>query len=135
MVKMKVVDKFEAIKAMLNGEKVEGFTLKDATEFLDERITITEKKNASGANAERKPTKTQLENEVIKDNILAFLATQSEPVTIGAIGKAVGIESNQKVSALVTQMLTVRKGVAVPDGKIVRSEVKGKAYFTLAEQE
>lgn len=135
MVKMKVVDKFEAIKAMLNGEKVENFTIKDATEFLDERIAITEKKNASGANAERKPTKTQLENEGIKENILAFLATQSEPVTIGAIGKAVGIESNQKVSALVTQMLTVRKGVAVPDGKVVRSEVKGKAYFALAEQE
>lgn len=135
MVKMKVVDKFEAIKAMLNGEKVEGFTLEDATKFLDERITITEKKNASGANADRKPTKTQLENEVIKENILAFLATQSEPVTIGAIGKAIGIESNQKVSALVTQMLTVRKGVAVADGKVVRSEVKGKAYFTLAEQE
>ena len=134
MVKMKVVDKFEAIKAMLNGEKVEGFTLEDATKFLDERITITEKKNASGG-GERKPTKTQLENEGIKENILAFLATQSEPVTIGAIGKAVGIESNQKVSALVTQMLTVRKGVAVPDGKVVRSEVKGKAYFALAEQE
>ena len=132
MVKMKVVDKFEAIKAMLNGEKVEGFTLNDATEFLDERIAITEKKNASGANAERKPTKTQLENEVIKDNILAFLATQSAPVTIGAIGKAIGIESNQKVSALVTQMLTVRKGVAVADGKVVRSEVKGKAHFALA---
>ena len=134
MVKMKVVDKFEAIKAMLNGEKVEGFTLKDATEFLDERIAITEKKNASGG-GERKPTKTQLENEVIKENILAFLATQSAPVTIAAIGKAVGIESNQKVSALVTQMLTVRKGVAVADGKVVRSEVKGKAYFALAEQE
>ena len=134
MVKMKVVDKFEAIKAMLNGEKVEGFTLKDATEFLDERIAITEKKNASGG-GERKPTKTQLENEGIKENILAFLATQSAPVTIGAIGKAIGIESNQKVSALVTQMLTVRKGVAVADGKVVRSEVKGKAYFALAEQE
>ena len=134
MVKMKVVDKFEAIKAMLNGEKVEGFTLEDATKFLDERITITEKKNASGG-GERKPTKTQLENEGIKENILAFLATQSAPVTIGAIGKAIGIESNQKVSALVTQMLTVRKGVAVADGKVVRSEAKGKAYFALAEQE
>lgn len=135
MVKMKVVDKFAAIKAMLNGEKVENFSVEDAIAFVDERIAITEKKNASGSGADRKPTKTQLENEVIKQDILAYLATQSEPVTIGAIGKAVGIESNQKVSALVTQMLTVRKGVAVPDGKVIRSEVKGKAYFALAEQE
>ena len=135
MVKMKVVDKFAAIKAMLNGEKVENFSVEDAIAFVDERIAITEKKSASGSGGKRKPTKTQLENEGIKENILAFLATQSEPVTIGDISKAVGIESNQKVSALVTQMLTVRKGVAVPDGKIDRTVVKGKAYFALAEQE
>ena len=126
MVKMKVVDKFEAIKAMLNGEKVEGFTLEDATKFLDERITITEKKNAGGG-GERKPTKTQLENEGIKENILAFLATQSAPVNMGAIGKAVGIESNQKVSALVTQLRKV--------GAVDRTEVKGKPYFALTKQE
>ena len=134
MVKMKVVDKFEAIKAMLNGEKVENFTLEDATEFLDERIAITEKKNASGG-GERKPTKTQLENEGIKAQIVDVLTNADKPMTIGEIGKALGIESNQKVSALVTQMLTVRKGAAVEGGVIDRTEVKGKAYFALATKE
>ena len=134
MNKMKVVDKFGAIKAMLNGESVENFSVADAMEFLDGRIEQTEKKNASG-NGERKPTKTQLENEQVKADILAFLAEQEKPVTIGDIMKGVGIESNQKVSALVSQMLTVRKGVPNPEGSVVRTEVKGKAYFALAEQE
>ena len=135
MNKFKVVDKFGAIKAMLNGEQVEGFTLADAQAFLDERIAITEKKNASGSGADRKPTKTQVENEGFKASILEFLATCEAPVTIGEICKAIGIESNQKVSALVSQMLTIRKGEVNPDGKVVRSEVKGKAHFALATEE
>lgn len=132
--KLKVVDKFSAIKAMLNGEKVENFSIAQAVEFIDERIAITEKKNANG-NGERKPTATQIANESIKEQILAVLANASAPMTIGDIMKAIGIESNQKVSALVSQMLTVRKGEPNPDGKVVRSEVKGKAHFALAEQE
>jgi hypothetical protein len=135
MNKFKVVDKFGAIKAMLNGEVVEGFTLADAQAFLDERIAITEKKNASGSGADRKPTKTQLENEGIKEQITEFLATCEKPATITDICKAIGVESNHKVSALVSQMLTIRKGVPNPDGKVVRSEVKGRAYFALATEE
>ena len=132
MVKFKVVDKYEAIKAMLNGKSVEGFTLEDAVAFLDERITITEKKNASGSGADRKPTKEQIANEGIKEHIATVLATADEPLSIAEIGKAIGIESCQKVSALVTQMLTERKGVANPNGCVIRTERKGRAYFSLA---
>lgn len=131
--KLKVVDKFSAIKAMLNGEKVENFSIAQAMEFLDERISITEKKNANGG--EKKPTKTQLENEGIKEQIIAVLENANAPMSIGDICKAVGIESNQKISALVSAMLTVRKGVENPEGKVVRTEVKGKAYFALADKE
>ena len=55
MKKMKVVDKYVAIKALLNGEKAE-MSVADALSFIDERIAITEKKNASGSNADRKPS-------------------------------------------------------------------------------
>ena len=119
--KMKVIDKFGAIKEMLNGNSVENFSIADAVAFLDERIAITEKKNANGG--ERKPTKTQLENEGIKEQILSVMSTT--PMTIGEIGKAIGIDSNQKVSALVTQLIRVNK--------VVRTEVKGKAFFALTE--
>ena len=132
MKKMNMVEKFTAIKAMLNGEQVEGFSLAEAVAFLDSRIEQTEKKNASG-NGERKPTKEQIANEGIKEQIVAFLRTQTAPVPMGEIMKAVGIESNQKVTALVSSMLTVRKGEVNPNGCIVRSEVKGKAHFAIAE--
>ena len=131
MKKMKVVDKYVAIKALLNGEKAD-MSVADALSFIDERIAITEKKNASGSNADRKPTKEQIANEGIKQEILNFLATQTAPVPMGEIMKAVGIESNQKVTALVSSMLTIRKGEVNPNGKVVRSEVKGKAHFALA---
>lgn len=132
MKKMNLVDKFIAVKALLNGEKVEGFTVADALAFMDNRIEQTEKKNASG-NGDRKPTKDQIANEGIKEQIVAFLRTQPVPVPMGDIMKAVGIESNQKVTALVSSMLTVRKGEVNPDGCIVRTEVKGKAHFAIAE--
>lgn len=119
MKKMNMVDKFSAIKAMLNGEQVKDFSLADALEFLDGRIEQVNKKNASG-NA-----KTQLENEGIKEQIAQFLRSADKPMTIGDIGKAVGIDSNQKISALVIQM--------VKCGKAERSEVKGKAYFAIAK--
>ena len=122
--KMKVVDKFGAIKEMLNGNSVENFSIADALEFIDERIAITEKKNANGG--ERKPTKTQLENEGVKNTILAVLST--EPMCIGDMQKAsaeMAEFSNQKISALLSQLLKA--------GKVVRTEVKGKAFFALAE--
>lgn len=134
MKKMKVVDKYVAIKALLNGEKAE-MSVADALSFIDERIAITEKKNASGGNADRKPTAKQLENEGMKEQILAFLATQSNPVPMGEIMKGIGIESNQRVTALVSSMLTERKGEVNPEGKIVRTEVKGKAHFALATED
>jgi hypothetical protein len=131
MKKMNMVEKFVAVKAMLNGEKVEGFTLQDALTFLDGRIEVVNNKNAKGG--ERKPTKTQLENEGIKAQIIEVLSAAEQPMSIGDIGKEIDIPSNQKVSALVSQMLIVRKGVPNPEGCIVRTEVKGKAYFALAK--
>lgn len=133
MKKMNMVEKFTAIKAMLNGEQVEGFSLAEAVAFLDSRIEQTEKKNASG-NGERKPTKTQLENEGIKEQILEFLRSVEKPVTNGEITKGIGSYQPNKICQLVAQMLTVRKGVENPDGCIVRTEVKGKAYFALADK-
>ena len=132
MKKMNMVSKFAAVKSLLNGEAVEGFTLADALSFIDERIAITEKKNASGS-GERKPTKVQVENEGIKEQIADVLRSVGKPMTIGEICKAVGIESNQKISALISQMLTVRKGEPNPDGIVLRTEVKGKAHFEIAE--
>lgn len=119
MKKMNMVEKFDAIKAMLNGETVENFSVADAVKFLDDRIEKVNAKNAKGG--DRKPTKTQVENEGIKAQIMGVMTT--EPMTIADIGKAIGITSSQKVSALVTQLVKAKE--------IVRTEVKGRAYFAL----
>ena len=132
MKKMNMVEKFGAIKAMLNGETVENFSVAEAIEFLDGRIEQVNKKNTAG-NGERKPTKTQVENESIKEQIVEFLRSADKPMTNGEITKGVGSDQPNKICQLVAQMLTVRKGVENPDGCIVRTEVKGKAYFALAE--
>ena len=133
MKKMNMVSKFKAVKALLNGEAVEGFSVADAQEFLNERVEQVNKKNASGG-GERKPTKTQLENEVIKERIVEALRDVEAPgLSIAEIGKAIGIDSNQKITALVSSMLTIRKGEPNPDGCVVRTEVKGKAHFALVK--
>ena len=121
--KKTVVEMFEITKAMLNGETVEGTTLAEVQEFLNKRIEITQKKNAkNGENA--KPTKTQVENEGIKSVILSTLTTT--PMTIGELVKAnaeLTGYSNQKISALLTQLLKTNA--------VVRTEVKGKAFYAL----
>ena len=63
------------------------------------------------------------------------LAVAEKPMTNGEITKAIGIDQPNKVCQLVAQMLTVRKGEINPNGKIVRTEEKGRAYFALAEKE
>ena len=130
MKKMNMVEKYECVKALLmgetptlNGEPVQ-FSIEDAIEFLDGRKEQTVKKNASSATADRKPTKTQVENAGIKAEILAYLDTVGSAVSMGDICKGIGVESNQKVTALVTQL---RK-----ENKVVRTEIKGKPYFRLA---
>lgn len=92
-------------------------------EFLLKRKEQTEKKNASGSKAERKPTAQQIENAGIKEQILAVLAESPAPMNATEVGKAIGVESNHRVSALLTQLKN--------EDKVVRAEVKGRAVFSL----
>lgn len=79
-----------------------------------------EKKNS----AERKPTKTQRENDVYKTAIVAALDTTPRTITeiIGLVPELAEL-SNQRVSAMLTALT---KG---EDAPLVRSEFKRKAYF------
>ena len=91
----------------------------DIVEFCNHEIDLLSRKRTS-----TKPTKTQRENEVIKEQIVAVLS--DEPMTIGEINVAMGTEySPQKLSALLRQL--VLEGIAVKDtvGKV--------PYFALAE--
>ena len=98
--------------------KCQGVLTKEELAFLEERKALHEKKNAN-----RKETKVQKENEVIKSSILEIMVDNRD-YTVSEIQKLVGLETNQKTSALLRQL--------VLDEKVKRTEVKGKAYFTKA---
>lgn len=92
-------------------------------DYINHEIELLNKRNSK----DRKPTATQVANEGIKQNIIAYLDEQAEPKTISDINKgAEGCEdlSNQRISALVRQL--------IQDGMVARTEVKGRAYFGIA---
>ena len=117
--KIKVADKFDGVIALLNGEPAE-MSVEDAVAFITERKALHTKKSTG----ERKPTKTQVENEGIKAQIVEVLTT--DPMAVADVCTAVGI-SNQKATALLTQLRDA--------GTIVRTEEKGKAYYALPSAE
>ena len=125
--KMTMVEQYNATIALLNGETVEDYSVADAVKFLTGRAEQTAKKNAGGGGGERKPTKTQVENEGIKAQILDVMGNAEGRMTVGELMKELAIESNQKVTSLLTQL---RK-----DNKVVRVEEKGVAYYTLPSAE
>ena len=117
-----IVENFKDIIAVLEEN---GLLTEDRKAFLEKRIEVTEKKNASKG-GEKKLTKEQEQNEVYKTEILAEMEkdksyTISDMLKIFACCETL---SQNKVNALVKQLKDA--------GKVVRTEVKGKAYFTLA---
>ena len=125
--KMTMVEQYNATIALLNGETVENYSVADAVKFLTGRAEQTAKKNAGGGGGERKPTKTQVENEGIKAQILDVMGNAEGRMTVGELMKELGIDSNQKVTSLLTQL---RK-----ENKVERTEEKGVAYYTLPSAE
>lgn len=91
----------------------------DLVAFIDHEVELLDRKNK----APKKATKTQVENEALKDRILDLLNGSVEPLTASTIGEALGISVN-KASALLTQLKE--------DNSVTRTVVKRKAYFSVA---
>ena len=113
MEKMTIAKQYDNIIA-----KVQGVLTAEEIAFLEDR-----KAKHIAKNANKKMTKAQVENEEIKVKILNAMEN-GKAYTVTEIMKAVGLESNQKTSALVRQLKE--------SGLVIRSESKGKAYFTKA---
>ena len=97
-------------------------------EFAKAEIVKLDERNASRSS---KPTKTQIENEPIKEKILEVLST-GERMVASAIAERLEI-STQKVSALCRQLVESKK-LKVEDVKIPRKG-KQKAYSILEDTE
>lgn len=83
-------------------------------EIVEKAKGLLEALNTKNAQRASKPSKTQIENEPIKDSILEFLA-DGKVQTASEIAVVVGI-STQKASALAKQL--------VGSGKLAQSEIK-----------
>ena len=92
---------------------------KDEVEFIDKQIASLDKKSSG----ERKPTATQLANEVLKNAIVDYMQSNTM-YTVTSIIKSVpecdGL-SQQKVTAMFRQL--------VDSGKVTKTTEKGKTYF------
>ena len=88
--------------------------------FIEHELELLVKKNS----ADKKPTAQQVANESIKADILAKMVP-NQLYTATEVQKMCGIESNQKTSALLTQLKNA--------GLVVKTEDKRKSYFSIAE--
>ena len=110
-------ENFNAIATILNEMGNHDFD-----EFLAHEVELLSRKRSTS----KTPTKRQKENEVLKDVILATLTNEGVTVTeLQAKNEELGALSNQRVSALLRQMIA--------DGKVVKTVDKKKSYFALAE--
>lgn len=107
-------ESFNAIRNYLNANGNADFN-----EFIDNEIAHLEKRSSYRSS---KPTKRQIENEGIKEQILAILSSANEGLTCSDIVNEIG---NPSISvARVTALLKL-------SGDKVRNEKKGKKslYF------
>lgn len=108
------------IDVLMGNKEVEDMQI--FVDFLVHERELLEKKSSNSGQ-----TKTQKENETIKEKIVETLKGLGRPVMITELQEAnaeLANFSNQKISALLTQLV---------NSKVVNRVVdKKKAYFTLA---
>lgn len=102
--------------------------LSDAPADVLDKLSALRESLEKKSGAERKPTATQVANEGFKVAILDFLREVGTPQTVTEILKGVPAFdgfSNQKVSALMTQLVNAQA--------VVKTVDKRKSYFAIAE--
>ena len=101
-----------------------GFTTEEK-DFINHELELLAKKNVNKS-GEKKLTAKQKENETYKAEILEIISAEAHTVSeILKLGNFPEDMTNQRISALLKQMLT--------DNKVVRTEKDRKAYFKAVE--
>ena len=95
----------------------------DLIAFIDERIAILDRKAEASKNATRKPSKTQVENETLKTDILGFVSNANGRMTIADVKNAFDL-SSQKVTPLMNAL--------VDENKLTKVVEKRVSYYSLA---
>jgi len=93
--------------------------------FINHEVELLDKKSASRGTV---TTAKQKENEDLKEYILGVLTEINRAVTITELQAEdvkLGELTNQRISAMLKQLKD--------EGKVIRTELKKKAYFKIAE--
>lgn len=119
--KMTKRDYFNGLLGVIENHKDSIENYEDFKAFIEREIELLNKKRSNS-----EPTKTQIENEKIKEKILEVLTDVNEVMTISELMTADGLEnySNQKLSVLCHQL--------VNEHKVVNTKVKKVSYFKIA---
>lgn len=119
--KMTKRDYFNGLLGVIENHKDNIENYEEFKAFIEREIELLNKKRSNS-----KPTKTQIENEKIKEKILIAFEKIDEPVTITELAKMGGLTeySNQKLSVLCYQL--------VDEHKVVNTKVKKVSYFKIA---
>lgn len=119
--KMTKRDYFNGLLGVLENHKDSIENYEEFKAFIEREIELLNRKRSNS-----KPTKTQIENEKIKEKILIAFEKIDEPVTITELAKMDGLTeySNQKLSVLCHQL--------VDEHKVVNTKVKKVSYFKIA---
>jgi len=90
--------------------------------FIDREIELLNRKSS----APKKPTKRQLENEGLKDDICVFLAIEDTMKSISEIKAGVpSLTPSDITGQRITHLLTA----LIKEGKIAKKYVKKKPYY------
>ena len=121
--KMTKKEMFVEIKAVVETSNLTAERMAEMVEFIDKQVAQLERKSSTS-----KPTKTQVENESLKAEILEIFKGLEKSVTITEFceltNSEVGNLSNQKLSALFNQLVKAEK--------LKKNTDKKKSYFSLA---
>ena len=98
---------------------------KDLVEFAEHEIELLDKKKANDTK-----TKTQVENEILKTEIVATLTNLAKFATINEI-----IEANEKFANLSNQKMSALLKQLVDTNTITKVVVKKKALFAMPNVE
>ena len=115
-------ERFAQLMAIVEASNVANAT--ELKEFIEHEVELLNKKNSRSG----KPTKTQVENETIKNTIFNTLQIAGKPMTVTQLLATEELNglSNQKVSALLTQLRDANK--------VVRTVEKKVAYYSINEE-
>lgn len=118
--KMTKKEMFAMVQAVVENATVENKA--EMIAFIEHEIELLNKKSSKSGQ-----TKTQKENEILKEQLLSAFAEMEKPVTISEFQELseepVANLSNQKLSALLNQLVKAEK--------MVKTIEKKKSHFSL----